>query len=367
MNSRTKNRFLISKYKLLWLIPALVAPVYLLAYANPPASAAYPGLQTSGYQSTTIQETDYGWPTWEASNDYGQHLDTYFQLYVKEEEGRLRLHVPNIPSIRMRTTFKEVEYPVSVKDVEYNTVTQPDDCALDLFLDNYDRDLDYEQGAANYLPLNSSDYNRYHCFKVTLDVDRQLRRNPNPRRIFVARQPIAAASVNNDRADFPGFSQAVMQNTYYNYKPGVFIDSLSFRPDYYNYLDSHFNLYYKRQTDGRFALHVRQPSGLVVGGMRDIRPFSLEKFSYTTVAQQSECGRSAFKDSPRERTPSPSFSLIPSNDDFGRYYCLKVGIKSAIPGRRDLHPYRIFFIPQAITPSDISPTSATSRHRARLL
>lgn len=367
MSLRTKNRFPTSKYRFLWLIPALITLVYLLAYANPLASSAYPGIYTAGYRSAIVQETDYDWPAWEASNDYGQHLDIYFQLYVKEAEGRLRLHIPNIPNIQMQTTLNKVEYTVGVQDVEYNTVTQPDDCALELFLDNYDRDLDYEQGAANYLSLNSSDYNRYHCFKVTLDVDRQLRRNPRPRRIFVTRQPIAAASVNNDLGDYPGFSQAVMQNTYYHYKPGVFIDSLSFRPDYYNHLDSQFNLYYRRQADGRFALHIRKPLGLVANGMRDIRPFSLEKFNYATVAQQSECGRSTFEDSPRERTPSPSLSLTPSDDDLGGYYCLKVGIQSAIPGRRDLHPYRIFFVPQEIVQPDIMPTSATSRHWARLL
>ena len=367
MNLRTKHHFSLRGYRLLWLIPALVVLVYLLVYANPPTSSAYPGVYATGYQSAIVQATDYDWPTWESSNDYGQHLDTYFQLYVKEEEGRLRLYIPNIPTIQMQTTLNKVQYDIGVKDVEYNTVTQPDDCSLELFLDNYDHDLDYQQGAANYLSLNSSDYNRYYCFKVTLDVERRLRRNPNPRRIFVVRQPIAAASVINDLDDFPGFSQTVMQNTYYHYQPGIFQGSLSFRSDYYHHLDNHFNLYYRQQVDGRFALQIRKPSGLVVNQMRDIRPFSLEKFNYTTVVQQSDCDRSAFEDSPRERTPSSSFSLSPISGDLGRYYCLKVGIQSAIPGRRDLHPYRIFFIPQEIRQSDSLPTSATSRHRARLL
>ena len=342
------RRSFASGRKFLWLIPVAGAALVLLYAAA--STSAYPGSATSGFQPAAVQETDYDWPAWEGSQTYTSHLDSYFRLYIREEEGRLRVYSPNIPDISLRTlSGYEAVYAVSLHKFEYNTVAHPDDCSLDLFFDNYDHVLKYQAGAQNYLPLRSSDYGRYHCFLVTMDVDRDLRTNPRPRRVFIARQPVTAENVSNDLDQFPGFSQAVMQNTYYDYSGPLFTDSPEFRSKYYAHLDNNFNLYYERRTNGRFDLRLRAPAGLTVLWGRDIRPFDLEKFNYTTVSQSSECNRSAFKGETNSRTPYSSLSLTPAGGDAGRYYCLKIGIKSVIPGRSDPQPYRIFLIPQEIS------------------
>ena len=192
------------------------------------------------------------------------------------------------------------------------------------------------------------------------------RSDSRPRRVFVARQPIAAKNVSNDLAQFPDFSQAVMQNTYYDYAGPLLTDGPEFRSKYYALLDDNFNLYYQRRANGRFDLRPRTPAGLTVRWGRDIRPFRLEGFNYTTVGRSSECGRAAFERTTDSRTPYSSLSLTPESDQAGRYYCLKVSIKSVIPGGGDPEPYRIFFIPQEIISPETIPTSATNRHRARL-
>ena len=100
--------------KLLWLIPVAAAAFALLSVTS--KASAYPGLATSGLQAAAIQETDYDWPTWEGSQGYTDHLDTYFRLYVREEEGRLRVHLPDIPEVALRTIsgYGNV-YPVNFK------------------------------------------------------------------------------------------------------------------------------------------------------------------------------------------------------------------------------------------------------------
>ena len=364
--ARVTSKPLVASRRLLWLIPATAAALVFLSAASD--TSAYPGSSTSGFRSATIQETDYDWPVWEGSQGYTNHLDRYFRLYIKQEEGRLRVHLPDVPEVALSTIsgYGNV-YPISFKKLEYNTVTHPDSCSLDFFYDNYDHALKYEAGVHNYLPLHSSDYGRYHCFLVTLNVDRPIPRfDPQPRRVFVAKQPVAAESISNDLGQFPGFTQAVMQNTHYDYSGPLLTDTPEFRSKYYAHLDDNFNLYYNRRANGRFDFRLRQPAGLTVPRGRDIRPFELERFDYTVVSQSSECARPAFEETTESRTPHSSLSLTSASADTGLYYCLKIGIKSTIPGRSDPEPYRIFFIPQAIISLETIPTTATNRHKARL-
>ena len=352
MSSPAGNRSLHQLTQIPKFIILIAIAILTLLFVSSGIVSAQPRVVT-GLQATAVQETDYDWPSMEPSEFYTEHLDAYFKLYSKQEAGQLRVYLPDIPDVLTPRTYFGYKYifEFELEEFKYNTVSRPEDCSLELFSRQYGRILNYQQNTQNYLPLRSSDYDRYHCFRVTLSTDRPLRPDPRPKRVFVAKTPVAGENINNDLGGFPAFSQAIMQETHYDYVGGLFVDSAQFKPEYYARLDDNFNLHYAHRADGSFDLRITLPGHFAINNGRDINGFSLEYLEYATVTDRSNCYRGLFDNdgAVRDGQPALSMSLAPAPSDSGKHYCVKVKITGERTFGFDFDAYRVFYIPQNIT------------------
>ena len=316
---------------------------------------------------------------------YVQHFETYFQLFVRERENHLELQIAVPPQLRLESSMLGVSlYTFSLRDtLTYNTVNKPSDCQSSLFNDHYGYQVN-NPAESMALPLAMSDYGRYYCFRIRLKVDKPGF-NFGPYKIFAVNRQIQTMGVNNsvnhNINNSMGFSQSIMQSTYYDYNLNRFDgpnEQNDARDAYYNHINNYFNLY-THQTTNRLDLRIYKPTGIAMPG-RDMKYFELEKIEYTTVQERGDCGRAIFEQDVRQIDDMPTttpatISLTPAAVDHGLYYCLKIGLEGERSWAGNLHPYKIFFVSQRITSSpattynsasSIPPTSSTTRHRLHL-
>ena len=289
---------------------------------------------------------------------YVQYLETHFQLFVRERENHLELQIAVPPQLRLESNLVGVRlYNFSLQDtLAYNTVNTPSDCQSSLFNNHYSYQVN-DPAESMALPLAMSDYGRYYCFKIRLNVDKP-RYNFTPYKIFVVNRQIQTMGVNNsvnhNINNSMGFSQSVMQSTYYDYNLARLDNNApsDARDAYYNHINNYFNLY-THQTTNRMVLRIYKPTGIAMPG-RDVKYFELEKIEYTTVQERGDCDRAIFEQDARQIDDTPAatpatISLTPAATDYGLYYCLKIGLEGEKAWASNMHPYKIFFVPQRIT------------------
>ena len=242
----------------------------------------------------------------------------------------------------------------------YNTVRDPADCHANLFGQHYAMSVE-DPTTSFSMPLSASDYGRYYCFKVRMKVS-----VPGfdlmPYKIFVVDRAVTSSGLGDNLNDFPSFGRTVMQSTYYDYTLDRHIGNnpTERREDYYRHLNDNFNLY-TRQANGRLDLRITLPGYLSMPG-RDINDFELESLEYAIVRYKTECDRPAFEEGAgavEHEQPSLSMSLAPRSQDYTFYYCLKIGIKGERDWESDVHPYRVFLIPERINSASTTPQNAT--------
>ena len=314
---------------------------------------------------------------------YEQYFETHFQLFVRERENHLELQIAVPPQLRTESSALGVSlYNFSLRDtLAYNTVNTPSDCQRSLFDDHYSYQVN-NPTESMALPLAMSDYGRYYCFKIRLNVDKPGL-DFKPYKIFAVDRQIQTMGVNNsvnhNINNSMGFSQSIMQSTYYDYTLNRLNGNLQndARDAYYSHINNYFNLY-TYQTTNRLDLRIYKPTGIAMPN-RDVKYFELEKIEYTTVQERGDCDRAIFEQDVRQIDDTPTatpaaISLTPAAADHGLYYCLKIGLEGEKAWASNLHPYKIFFVPQRITSStattdnsawSITPASSTARYRLR--
>ena len=299
---------------------------------------------------------------------YRQHLNTYWNLSTKESAGQLEVKM-NIPPVHEGYTF-------NLRNFRYKTVSRIDDCQINVFSGRYSSRLENPQTSIS-IPLTATDYDRYYCFNIDLHVEKSSS-DFYPWGVFVVERTV---QYQLRMPDLPGLTQAVKQDTYYDYGTGL--SRLDYggndinKDRYYNHLNHYFTLHTRRINDHLY-LRLNLPGRLDLEDAKDINDFFLERVDYKTVTSRDDCNWIAFEGSADiDRFPYLSTSMLLDLDSSsnGLYYCLKVSLKGDISMRRDEHPYRIFFVPQQINEDQDTAnedsnygviTTSTSRHRVRL-
>ena len=233
--------------------------------------------------------------------------------------------------------------------ITYNTVADPADCGASL--SKYYK-VPENLAAETSWPLAASDYGRYYCIKVNLRVYKPSY-DYRPYRVFLTDRTIVADGLNEYSDDFPDFSQTINQDTHYD--DSVWVPPANrdyeFRDAYQAHLNNHFHLF-SRYEGGTLDLRLVLPGHFAIANWRDINDFSLEYIEYATVTDRNDCDRDLFggdgNDVTRDDNPTLSTSLTPAAGDYGRYYCIKVGIKGERTMSFDYSPYRVFYVPQII-------------------
>ena len=344
------------------------------------------------FQQAQGQESFYHWynrTTEIQKAGYQAHvdrMDNQFQLHSREVDNQLQVMInlpattptsspytscdddcPLLDDVINALTDDTIDFRLRDDYFFYNTVRQPQDCNNRLFTKHYNM-IVADPETSMLLPLSASDYGRYYCFKVGVRVSK-----PSfdlfPWKIFVAEQPVQSPGHGDVLANFPNFSHTVMQSTYYHYsfnRGGNDANPNPARENYYRHLNDNFNLY-ARQASGRFHLRVSLPGHFSMPG-RDINDFEIEKMEYKILQNKTGCDRPAFEDGAIELDQlTTSFSLLPENSQHGRFYCLKVSLKGERSWSRDVHPYRIFLIPQSIDSGSTPPNTHTPWWHSRVL
>ncbi|MYB39684.1 hypothetical protein F4X86_00075 [Candidatus Saccharibacteria bacterium] len=324
-----------------------------------------------GYHTAADKYTYYNYqgnrdltPGHTAANDaYAEHMDTHFKLFFKEEGGRLHISV-NIPRAHYPAGIDRSAWRYSLSGlgsnptpmneaIVYSTVADPADCN-NSSLSKYYR-VPEDLAAETSWPLEVSDYKRYYCIRVNLKVDKPGF-DYQPHRTFLADRAIMADGLNEYLDDFPGFSRTINQDTHYD-DSGWFPNSgpSEFRNAYQSHLNNHFHLF-SRYEDNELDLRFVLPGHFAIETGRDINDFSLEYIEYATVARRGDCDRDLFDDDEVDTTrndePPLSVSLTPTAGDYGRYYCVKTGIKGERTMSFDFNSYRIFYVPQIMINPD---------------
>ena len=286
---------------------------------------------------------------------YAEHMDNHFELQTREVDNQLQvmIHLPPTYTAWNGTVDFQLrqEHPIL-----YTTVRDPADCHANLFIQHYVMSVE-DPASLFSLPLSASDYGRHYCFKVKLEVEKPGF-NHVPYKVFVVNRAVTSSGLDDDLGNFPSFGRTVMQSTYYNYTFNRLNGNLpsTTREDYYRHLNDNFNLY-TRQADGRLDLRITLPGHLSVPG-RDINDFELESLEYAVVQHKTECDRPAFEagaNAVELEQPSLSMSLSPQSQDYTFYYCLKISITGEKDWKADVHPYRIFLIPERINSASTTP------------
>lgn len=341
------------------------------------------GVEPNPFQQAQAQGNFYHW--YHRNSDrqeaayqtYVDHMDSQFRLHSREVDNQLQVMI-NIPAT-MNTPIRNdcngcvgddivnaindntTDFRLRDEYFFYNTVRQPQDCTSRLFTNHYNM-IVTEPQTSMLLPLSASDYGRYYCFKVGLRVSL-----PGwdliPWKIFVVEQPVRNPGHGDVLANFSNFSRTVMQSTYYDYSFSRMGNDARPNPDreaYYRHLNDDFNLY-ARQAYGRFYLRLSLPGHFSMPG-RDINGFEIEKLEYKILHSKADCDRPAFEDGATElEQPTTSFSLAPENSQYGQFYCLKVTLEGDRSWSSNVHPYRIFLIPQSIDSGSTAPDNVWRR------
>lgn len=326
----------------------LLTGLYFITNVNQSNVSAYPGNYFAGYHKASTRHTYNNYypanvAMTDLKNAYIEHLETQFRLYTKEEHGQLKIKIAAPLDFQYKTTSRGWEF--SISEIRYNTVANPLDCQKNLFANNYSHGIT-ELNSFTSLPLVSSDYSRYFCFMIRLKVNKPGW-DFRPAKTFAVNQPISTTSTDRHLSNPEGFSQAIMQSTYYNYKVGLIGNNnhSEKRDAYYNHLNEHFNLYAKPFIS-RVDLQITLPPAFEMTGSPDIRSFNLKKIEYALVNGRDDCNRNLFKGS-TNRVSHPELTMSLPQSTQG--YCFKVSVKGEKRFTKDVNPYKIFFIaPQAI-------------------
>ena len=336
---------------------------YLATGTSITSLSAYPGggppevqMQSApaGFQTTTVQHTYYKiyskvYLKEGAYQTYGEHLDAHFKLFLREQNGQLRLSIAVPPELRYVYSNDNGTANFRLRDeLFFNTVKAREDCTKNLFWKHHKmifKDPEPEMS----LPLAASDYGRYYCIKIRLNVDKPGW-NFKPYKVFVADNPIVATGVDAHEGDYLDFSRTIMRSTYYDYNHIWGSNRPSgARHHYYRHLNEHFTLY-TRQADGRLDLRINLPDGVALPGTRNINDFELKSLEHVVVNRKADCDRQAFESGATSHDqPEISMSITPTSADYGLHYCFKAGIKGERSWASDFNPYRIFYVPRPTT------------------
>ena len=340
-----------------------------------------------GFQYADNPETNYGLskPISSVKQDnyttHTKHFDTHFRLLTRQLENHLEVAIllpPTYEEKYSEENFNDDDNPNQTTSITaavidalseakkavsfqfsgdfailYNTVADRTDCRNQLFVGNYS--MGFKQSSQFLqIPLSASDYGRYYCFRVRLQIEKQGFDSIS-HKIFITKNPISHISSNSAKTNL---KQTIVRDTYYDYT----FNRLQWtrpnqeRTNYYRHLNDNFKLH-AFQTNQQLKLEVTLPGKLALAGRTDIKHFKLESLTYIAVNQPTECTRSAFKKETLDviNNPPLRLNLIPAKQSYGLYYCFKLSLKGVRNWAFDKHPYRIFLLPERINSQSTTP------------